>query len=271
MGGPSADRITDELIALLGSGRQVQPFTSRDSRFDLDRAYDVGEALLRRRRARGERPVGRKIGFTNAAVWGAHGLAAPIWGYMFDSTVIDLDSCGHAFALGSLPEPRIEPEIVLGIAESPDAGMGDDELIGCVGWVAHGFEIVSSIFPGWNFRPADAVAAYGVHAALLIGERRPVSDDPGRWSRALSDFTIALTDNQGVRVEGHAQNVLGSPLRALGFLVRDVAGRPGCASLVPGDIVTTGTLTEAPWARAGQRWSTALSGVELDGIELSFT
>jgi 2-oxo-3-hexenedioate decarboxylase len=90
---------------------------------------------------------------------------------MFDSTVHDLTTVGEVFALVDLPEPRIEPEIVLHLASTPRADMSEHELIGCVDWVAHGFEIVHSIFPGWTFAAADAVAAYGVHSALLLGDR----------------------------------------------------------------------------------------------------
>ena len=42
------------------------------------------------RRARGENIVGRKISFTNRAVWNGYGISGPIWNYLFDSTVDDL-------------------------------------------------------------------------------------------------------------------------------------------------------------------------------------
>ena len=93
---------------------------------------------------------------------------------MYDTTVRNLADLGGAFPLAGLAEPRIEPEIVFGLARAPAQGMDDAALIGCVEWVAHGFELVQSIFPNWKFSPADTVAANGLHGALLIGPRHPV-------------------------------------------------------------------------------------------------
>ena len=42
------------------------------------------------REARGERPIGRKIGFTNRTIWAEYGVYAPIWGYVYDGTVREL-------------------------------------------------------------------------------------------------------------------------------------------------------------------------------------
>jgi 2-oxo-3-hexenedioate decarboxylase len=46
--------------------------------------------------------------------------------------------------------------------------MDETVLLACIDWVGHGFEIVQSIFPGWKFSVPDAVAAFGLHGALLI-------------------------------------------------------------------------------------------------------
>jgi 2-oxo-3-hexenedioate decarboxylase len=39
------------------------------------------------REARGEKVLGRKIGFTNRTIWEQYGVYAPIWGYVYDTTV----------------------------------------------------------------------------------------------------------------------------------------------------------------------------------------
>ena len=260
--------IAAEALALLGKERQVVPYSARYPGFSLAEAYDVAAQVRDLRKARGETPVGRKIGFTNTAAWEGYGISGPIWNYVFDSTVRDLIAVDDTFALGSLPEPRVEPEIVLHLASAPRAGMTEDELIGCVDWIAHGFEIVSSIFPGWRFSPVDAVAACGVHAALLLGERRLVSGDHAGWQRALADFTIELVRDDGIRVQGGGRNVLGSPLLALRFLVEEIVRYTGSEPLRAGELVTTGTLTEAMPAAGGQNWATKLTGIELDGLHL---
>jgi 2-oxo-3-hexenedioate decarboxylase len=64
--------------------------------------------------------------------------------------VHNLSEIGDRFPLVGLAEPRIEPEIVFKLAGAPSLGMGEEALLGSIDWVAHGFEIVQSIFPGWS-------------------------------------------------------------------------------------------------------------------------
>jgi 2-oxo-3-hexenedioate decarboxylase len=111
---------------------------------------------------------------------------------MFDCTVKDLAAIDGRFDCGSLPQPQLEPEIVIHLANPPHAGISDDEFMDCVDWIADGFEIVHSIFPGWVFTAADAAAAYGVHSALLLGDRCPISGNRTKWRDALSNFTVRL-------------------------------------------------------------------------------
>ena len=57
----------------------------------------------------------------------------------------------HAtFSLRNLVEPKIEPEIIFKLHELPARGAGPVELLKSVEWVAHGFEIVQSHYPGWK-------------------------------------------------------------------------------------------------------------------------
>ena len=75
--------ITAEALAALDTGHQISPFSARLSTVDLDDAYRVAAAIRQMREARGEMPVGRKIGFTNCTVWAEYG---PIWGYVYNRT-----------------------------------------------------------------------------------------------------------------------------------------------------------------------------------------
>jgi 2-keto-4-pentenoate hydratase len=90
MTGGSAGAVTDvqavaaEAFAVLGTGHQIEPFSSRLSHFDLDDAYRVTAAVRQLREARGETPVGRKIGFTNRTIWDEYQVDAPMWGYVYD-------------------------------------------------------------------------------------------------------------------------------------------------------------------------------------------
>jgi 2-oxo-3-hexenedioate decarboxylase len=265
---PEIESIAAEIFELLGSGRQVEPFSARFSGFDLAAAYRVAARVHERRVARGERPVGRKIGFTNRRIWPEYGVWAPIWGYVYDTTLHDLDAVADGFPLAGLAEPRIEPEIVFGIGAAPRPGMDDAALLGCIEWVAHGFELVQSIFPGWRFAAADTAAAYGLHGALLVGRRFPVEAQRERWLEALPAFEIELARDGEPVDRGSGAHVLDGPLRALAHLVDVLAANPGQPPLAAGEVVTTGTLTRAFPVAPGQTWSTVPRGIELPGARL---
>lgn len=260
--------IAAEALAAFDGGRQILPFSARHEGFDLDAAYRAAAHVRALRSARGESPVGRKIGFTNRTIWAEYDVWAPIWGDVYDSTVRDVPAPGDAFPLHKLSEPRIEPEIVFGLAQAPAAGMDAAALLDCIEWAAHGFEIVQSVFPGWKFAAADTVAALGLHGALLIGPRHEIAPRRDQWLATLASFEIELSCDGGVVDRGHAQNVLGGPLLALRHLVEALARNPAQPSLAAGEIVTTGTLTRAFPIAAGQTWATALHGVALAGISV---
>jgi len=268
---PALEAIAAEAFGLLGTGRQVQPFSERHPGFDLEAAYRVTGMVRQLREARGERAVGRKIGFSNRSIWAEYRVHAPIWGYLYDRTVLDLDRSGaRGFSLAGLPEPKIEPEIVFHLRDRPEPGMDELHLLGCIDWMAHGFEIVQSVFPGWRFAAADTVAACGLHAALLLGPRVMLPPDAGRIGDALSRFGARLERDGALVAEGHAANVLGSPLAALQHLVELLARDPVNPPLAAGEIVTTGTVTAAMPISAGQAWASRLDGMELADIALRF-
>ena len=214
----NAHDIAREVLAVLGTGRQLSPFSKVYPDSGLKEAYRVTAAVRMQREARGERPIGRKIGFTNRIIWAEYGVYAPIWGNVYDRTVRDLTSEPLEVSLLGLAEPRIEPEIVFGLAVPPAPGMDEQALIHCIEWIAHGFEIVQSIFPDWSFQAPDTVAAYGLHGRLFVGPRHSATPRPDEWARELSRFEIDLFRNGAHVDHGTAANVLDGPLLALRHL-----------------------------------------------------
>lgn len=262
--------IADDVLEALAARRQIATFSEQLPGFAMADAYGVTAALRRMRETRGEVCVGRKIGFTNRNIWKQFNVHAPIWGDMYDTTVSDL-VVAEAFDLVALLEPRIEPEIVFGLAAAPEPGMDEAALLGCIEWIAHGFEIVQSVFPGWRFTAPDAVAGLGMHGALRIGSRHGLADAPeDGWQAALHGFTIRLSCNGEEVDKGGGANVLGGPLTPLRHLVAMLADDPGNPPLAAGEIITTGTLTGAFPIAPGERWATLIEGLPIAGIEIEF-
>ena len=258
------------VLAALDERRQIAPL-SEGGGLDLPSAYAVTAAVRRLREARGERIVGRKIGFTNTTIWAEYGVFAPIWGYVYDTSLHHLGERREPFPLAALVEPRIEPEIVLILGRAPEPGMDGGALLSCVESVAHGFELVQSLFPGWRFTGADTVAAFGLHGALFLGEPQRVAPETAdSWRMALDSFEVDLFRDGEAADRGRAVNVLGGgPLAALRHLVDVLAADASSPRLAAGEIVSTGTLTRAFPVAAGETWSTTVHGLPLSGLSLA--
>jgi 2-oxo-3-hexenedioate decarboxylase len=269
--GAATERIAEEVLSALASNRQIEPFTGTPEGLDLRDAYRVTAAVRRMREAKGERVVGQKAGFTNRTIWDEYAVYAPIWGYVYDTTLHRLEGLGGAFDLSPLVEPRIEPEIVFGLGRSPEFGMDERALLHCIDWVAHGFEVVQSLFPGWRFQAADTVAAFGLHGALLLGVQEIVRPAEAElWNERLRKFEVTLVRDGVNSDHGYAANVLGGgPLAALRHLVEVLAEDPDSPPLQAGEIVSTGTLTKALPVSSGQTWATSIVGLPLPGISVT--
>jgi 2-oxo-3-hexenedioate decarboxylase len=264
-----ARAVADDVLASLTGHCQIAPFSSRPAGLTLDHAWQVTPLLRGAFEARGEKIIGRKIGFTNRDRWKVYGVQSPIWGYVTDRTMHALAD-GKALAAKDFLEPLIEPEIMFGLSAAPAPGMNEAALLDCIEWVSFGFEIVQSIFPGWKFTASDTVAANGLHGALVVGRRHAIAPRRGTWQRELATFETELNCNGKLSQRGGGDRVLGSPLHALRHLVERLAADPHNPPLRAGEIVTTGTLTLAMPVSAGETWTATVSGIPLEEAMLRF-
>lgn len=260
-----AHAIAQELAAAYAN-RQVLPVTpsGRDPAFDLAAGYAVETELVKLRRASGRTTVGRKVGFASKAIWRALKLETLVWAHMYDDTVRYADGNAATIAVGPMLAPKIEPEIVFkmkgGIREGADAAA----VLASVEWLALGFEIIDCVFADWKFQPADFVAAFGLHAALVVGEPRPIAPHAiPELVDGLSRFTVRLLEGDRLVAEGSGRNSLRSPALCLGELAAALSRQPEAAPLCAGELVSSGTLTESQPIAAGQTWAAACDGIDL--------
>lgn len=258
-----------QVLDAYDAGRQIAPLSDSDPSFDLAAAYRMAGEIRDLRLARGDEITGRKIGFTNRQIWPIYGVSGPMWGWMYQSTLHPMPADGR-IPLPNLPEPRIEPEIAFHFSRSPAPGMSVAEIADCIDWAAHGVEIVVSLFPDWRLTISDAIAGFGMHGGYWYGPPVPMTDVMASGRDALESFTLSLT-GPGETHQGHARDVLDGPLHAVRFLLNEIAHMPGAPQIQPGEIVTTGTLTDARPVAPGQTWETRLKGVALPGLSVEFT
>ncbi|MDB5928434.1 MAG: hydratase [Polaromonas sp.] len=247
----------------------------------LEQAYQAALAVRAMRVAAGERPAGYKVGFTNRNIWPRYGVDAPIWGTVWESTLAQVAfgaANSGALSLTGLSEPRIEPEIVFCLRHAPPADCTADQLVASLDWVAHGFEIVHTHFPGWKFTAAQAVADAGLHGLLLVGHRvmlPAMGMNAVDLIQALAGLRLQLHEGGVLKDEGKGVNVLDGPVQALLHFVRELRATPGAPALAAGDLITTGTLTDAHPVLPGQTWHTCIEAQgpvadELAGLTVRF-
>jgi 2-oxo-3-hexenedioate decarboxylase len=153
--------------------------------------------------------------------------------------------------------PRLEPEITFGISATPPPDATLDDMFRCVEWLAPSFELVQSHKADWKPAATEAVADGGLHARQVVGRRIPVrsmANSGTELNGMLAGAQVRLYRGQELVDQGPGAIVLDGPLQSLVHFARELRACPGAPDLKAGDIVTTGTWTNAWALEAGQVW-----------------
>jgi 2-oxo-3-hexenedioate decarboxylase len=253
----------EELIEAHENPRLVPPFSARHPGLTPEAGYAGARRLHQHRLALGWKPVGRKIGFTNRTLWQRYGVHEPMWGMVYDRTLIRAENDRATVSLAGLAQPRIEPEICFRLERAPRSS-SHEELIDSLEWMAHSVEIVQCHHPDWKVTIADCTADNGLHGRLVVGTPLPVKDTAKLPALAARLFKGDRLVDQGV-----GANVLGGPLHSLAHLVELLKKQPEAPALSAGEIITTGVLTDAHPVAPGEAWRTQVTG--FGGLTIAFS
>ena len=244
----SLDAVATALIDAY-RGRSFVEAPSRIVRdFAKEDALEIAETVRRLRIAQGDKPVGYKVGFTNGAVRAQFGAEAQLAAPVYRETL----SSEPRIDAGSLLGPRIEPEIVIGIGRAGEPA-----------WAALGFEIVQSHVADWNFTYLDAIADFGLHAALIVGEARAMTLPE---LERLIHVRVRLLRNGIIAEHGAARDVDGGPLGSVTWLRTELHRLH--RELQTDDVVSTGSMTRVPAIEAGERWTIEATEDELPALTI---
>jgi len=271
-GSSQAGAIAQELLSAFETSRMVAVPPSQRPGFDLNLAYEVEAMLKRSREAAGHRAVGRKVGYANKATWRVLKLETLVWAHMYEDTVHYSDN--NSLEL-NIPHPRslkVEPEIVFGLKQPVPEGADAATALAACDWLALGFEIIDCPFPDWKFQPSDFVASFGLHAALVVGEKTPVQADRiSTLVEELPRFKLRMSKNGEFVEEGSGKNSLKSPALCLAELSAAIARRFPSEPLSAEELVSSGTLTAGHLTSAGDVWTAQVEGLALPSMTLRLT
>lgn len=264
------DASARELMSAYETGRMVSAPPSQKPGFDVNASYAVEAKLKHLREEGGHKAVGRKVGYANKAMWRVLALETLVWAHMYDDTVHYTESNSTTLTLPKARSLKIEPEIVFGLREQVVGGKPDaTAALAAVEWLALGFEIIDCPFPDWQFQPSDFVASFGLHAALVIGERLQVGrDNIATLVETLAKFKVRMSKNGEFVEEGSGRNSLKSPALCLAELSTATAKRFPAEPLSGAEIVSSGTLTAGHSLEKNDLWKAELGGLPLPPLTL---
>lgn len=265
--------IAREMLEALDHGATIRSIVERNRGFGWEEGYAVAAEIVKLRRARGEQTVGRKVGFTNRNIWSEYGATAPIWGPVYDSTLVYAAEGSCMLPLTGSVRPRLEPEIAFKLKAPLPVGMDDPvRILERVEWLAPSFEIVDCHFADWSFKPADSVADLAFHWRLVLGSPFCFAGtDLPAVANQLRDCRVALYRNGAVVDRGLGANALGHPLIVLAHLAGLLFRQTQFEPLAAGEVITTGTLTAAKPIHPGETWSSSYDGLNgVTGLTLTF-
>ena len=225
---------------------------------DVDERIAAGmrdQLTLRRERlARGERPLGWKVGFGSPAAALRFGLDRPLVGFLTDRGLL---ADGASVDVGAWSNPLLEPEIAVHLGRDLERGATRDDVIGAIRGLSAAIELADA-----DPSPTDvrAILAGNIfHRHVVLGRvdetRRTACGFGGRVLRdgseiASTDDPAALTGElvEVVRLSGELLEACGEGLRA-------------------GDVVITGSVVAPVPVAPGQRVAVELG--PLGGLALS--
>jgi 2-oxo-3-hexenedioate decarboxylase len=266
--------ISSQILAAYDTARLWTPDVQETIGIDVARAHAIAQDVADQRQQRGERLVGYKIGFTTEAAMASFGLSLPMWGRVWNTTVMTVAGKeGPSISLRNYVQPKLEPELVVRFHRMPDLDSTEEEIYRCISAIGVGVEIVQSHCVGWAISGPIAIADGGLHAGLVIGEMIPIQPFAANavaLNDVLKSASVQLYCDGVPRDAGAGRNVLGSPLTALRYFFSDPTVRGSSEAFSSNSLlITTGSWTAPIPVHPDESWVAQFSD-ELGEIGVSF-
>ena len=237
------------LVRSRASREPAPPLSESVADLTLEQGYAVQRALERALVDRGDRVVGWKAGFTNAALQEAYGVSEPVLGFLLSSGVF---ATGDAVPLSRFVSLGLEVEMAFVLKSALEGpGVTPASALLAVEGALPAFELIDYRMSGKPLGTdlvADGVLA---NAIVLGGPLTPVN------GLDLSLEGVVYEENGRRVATATAAEVMGNPLNSLAWLA-NALGKMG-DRLRAGDVVLTGSISKVFRPKAG------------DSVRASFT
>ncbi|WP_207538960.1 2-keto-4-pentenoate hydratase [Sabulicella rubraurantiaca] len=255
---PAAAACPDEaavqdLARSLLANQPAQPLEGMTGLPDGQCAQDRLVAILSREWGR---PVGYKVGLTNAAAQQRFGLAHPITGTIYEATVRNRSGAELPARFGSVP--TVEADLIVRVSSEAINDARDHMAV---------LRAIDQVIP--FIEMPDLVLAQGMNGpnllAINVGARLGVVGEPipveasEDFARRLGAMTVVLENGERELARAPGTALLGHPLNVLPWLAQDLASRG--RRLRVGDLVSLGGFSPALPTEAGRTYTVRYEGL----------
>lgn len=222
--------VATRLVAAIRETRAIEP---ADRRFDAACAYRIQDRVVDLL-ADGEVEAW-KLGLTSPAKQKQMSVSEPLYGRFLPGSRVER---GEPLSIGSLIQPRVEPEIAFMIGgELRGRGVGVADVLDATSWIAPALDVLDSRYAGYRFTLPDVIADNSSAARYVVG-------DPLPWDGQPLDLVGTLLEVNGRVVDTAAgAAVMGHPAEAVAWLVRKLHSQG--RTLPAGSLVLSGSPTAA--------------------------
>jgi 2-keto-4-pentenoate hydratase len=246
------------LFDSLNNRISVSPISDELGSLDIDDAYAIQMANVKRNLEAGVRISGKKIGLTSKPMQEMLGVNEPDYGHLYDT----MDLTGKDVPADSLLQPKVEGEIAFILKDDikgPDATVED--VLAATDYVCAALEIVDSRVKDWKIKLFDTVSDNASSGSYVLGAKKAPVDEIDLIAEQMSFYKNGDEVNRG---EGSA--VLGNPAFCVAWLANKLWSYG--VILGKGEVVLSGALSAAIDAKAGDSFKAEFS--TLGTVEAKF-
>ena len=259
-----SDEAVEKLALGIVENRPGEPLSGMASLSDGQCAQDKLVALLAKQFGR---PVGYKVGLTNAAAQQRFGVPHPVTGTIYEATLRHRDGAEVPARFAAVP--AVEADLLVRVRdEGINAARTPEEVLRHIDQVIPFIELPDLVMPppkldGPNLLAINVGARLGVS-----GEPIPVRADAAGLAAALASMTVTMADDTGKELaKAPGTALLGHPLNVLPWLAQDLAKHG--KKLQAGDIVSLGGFSPALPVEAGRRYTVRYEGLAPQPVSVS--
>ena len=218
------------------NARAVTKITDDYPDMDWKDAYDIQWEIRRRKRARGHRISGLKMGLTSWAKMSQMGVETPIYAFLADYFGL---TDGAEIKVDELIHPRVEAEIAVVTAKTlRGPGCHLAEVMSAIDCVMPAVEIIDSRYRDFKFDLKSVIADNASSSRFVTGGgvKKITEVD-------VKTLGVALEKNGKIVEVGAGAAALGHPAASVAMLANMLAERN--EEIAAGTFIMTGGITAA--------------------------